>query len=170
MNIVKKIILLIIPITILLSLIAYGLQSIFNIENITYLKTITTEHGTTFQYYDWNLYVNNLKIADTIKNLFTKTLDVQAIKNSVGSFYKIWNDGYNIGDLGKTLITGFNLIGNVIILMLNVIILPIRIVVILILTILSILGINISAESEILDILKWIINDMIIPSIPISNL
>lgn len=168
MGLLKKVIFILIPITTLLCCIAFGISAIFPTENITYLQTITTETGQSYKYYNWTEWLFNFDIS-YLKEVITSTIDFSGISNAIDKFIYLWQDGYDLGDIGKTLAIGFILIGNIIIFIINLIALPLRLLFGLLLTLFNLIGINIKADSVILNFIRLFIEKAIIPSIPIPN-
>lgn len=165
MNGLKRILFRIIPFVILFSFIGYGITIIFVTENITYLSTITI-NGQTMQYFDIASYLRGITARPLIDG-FTKVFTIQPWVTQIENFSRIWENGYDLFDVVKSVVAGFLMIANFFILIYNCCTLPARMLAGLILTIFSIAGINITANTPIVTIMKSIIAYYQVPFINI---
>lgn len=151
-----------IPLTFLLCLICLGISYIFNIENLTYLHSYKNEAGLIIYDFDFMAYLDNINI-NIITRATKDTIDISKFTGMVENYKTIWENGYQIGDITTTITNGFCLIINLVILMLNIPLTIARIIAGLILTALSLLGININSDSIILKSLNNFLDFATIP-------
>lgn len=144
-----KILAKLIPFTFLLCLICFGISYIFGIENLTYLTYNTTTNEMKVYYFDFNAYTQNIDI-NILKRATNNIIDTTTFNNIVEAWKTIWQDGYNFGDLTETIVNGFIMLFNIIILLVNIPLVLLRIASGILLTGLSILGININNETGII--------------------
>lgn len=168
MEFIKKALFLFIPITMLICCMAYGIQAIFGVQGLTYLGWTSPKGDYYPNVFDFHAYLNALNFED-IRNVLTKTFDIEFIKDLMAQLKNLWNDGYNFGDIFKTIIYGFEGIIDGIILLVNSVIAILRIIVALLRIIISLCGININADVGILNILDYFVDLAQIPYIPITE-
>lgn len=151
-----------IPLIFLLCLVCLGISYIFNINGLTYLTSYKNDAGLIVYTFDFTSYFDNINI-DIIKKATKDTIDISKFTGMIENFKTIWEDGYNIGDITKTVTNGFALVINLIILIINIPLTILRILAGLLLTALSLLGININSDSIILKSLNTFLNYAVIP-------
>lgn len=144
-----KILAKLIPFTFLLCLVCFGISYIFGIENLTYLTYNTTSNGMKVYYFDFNAYTQNIDI-NILKRATSNVIDTTTFNNIVEAWKTIWEDGYNFGDITTTIVNGFIMLFNIIILLVNIPLVLLRIASGILLTGLSLLGININNETGII--------------------
>jgi len=144
-----KIFFRLIPITLLICFLCFGISYIFNIENLTYLQTLQTNNGTKVYSFDFASYVNNIDI-NILKRATQNIFDTQTFKNIIEAWTTIWEDGYNFGDLMNTIVNGFIMTIDIIMVIINIPLILLRICSGILLTGLSIIGININNETGII--------------------
>lgn len=158
-----KIFLKLIPLTLLICFICFGLTIIFDIQNLTYLSR-TTKDNITIYTFDMNQYVQNLNI-DILKRATTNTIDVETFKNVFESWGTIWDNGYDFGDIFFSLLNGFIMVFDLLIVPINLVLIVLRIIAGIMLTGLSLIGININSNGVILTTLNNILDFSKIPLI-----
>lgn len=144
-----KILAKLIPFTFLLCLVCFGISYVFGIENLTYLTYNTTNNGMKVYYFDFIAYTQNIDI-NILKRATSNVIDTTTFNNIVEAWKTIWEDGYNFGDITTTIVNGFIMVFNIIILLVNIPLVLLRIASGILLTGLSILGININNETGII--------------------
>lgn len=137
------------PIILLICFVCFGITYIFGINNLTYLNTIHTTNGTTIYTFDFSNYVNNLDI-NILKRATQNAINLNTFKNIIEAWETIWQDGYDFGDLMNTIVNGFIMVIDMTILIVNIPLIIIRICAGIILTGLSLIGINISNETGVI--------------------
>lgn len=170
MGFIKKTLFILIPITLLFCLIAYGIEVIFPGQNLTYLG-YTTPSGEYFPYvYDWKSYINNLDITKLL-NIITNATDITAFFDKVKDFMDIWQDGYDLGDGIKTIIGILILAVDLGLYVINILFsIGTKLLAGILITVLSLMGINISyGNNAVISVLIDFINIPSIPMIPIWN-
>lgn len=151
-----------IPFTFLLCLICLGISYIFNIDGLTYLYSYKNDAEMIVYDFDFTSYINNIDI-DIIKRATKDTIDISKFTGMVENYKTIWENGYQIGDITATITNGFCLIINLVILIINIPLTIARILAGVILTALSLLGININSNSIILKSLNMFLDFASIP-------
>lgn len=146
-----------IPITLLICLISFGIAQIFTTNGLTYISTITNTDGISYTKFDFAKYIKNINTT-YIKDAVTNVIDVKGLQQQLNQFKKIWNDGYDLGDGIKTIIGVIILVIDLFITFLNMLFVPIRLIAGLILTALNIVGINTNTSSPIINLLKMLLN------------
>ena len=164
----------IIPIIMLVCFVCFGITHAFNevgIENKTYLSSQTINVGTqenpqTIKYYNLDVvsYLNGVN-SNILTRSIDKVIEIDTYKQTLNSFNNIWKDGYQVGDIIRTVGNGILLVVNTIILPINILLVPIRIIAGIIITALSLVGINTSKKGIITDSLNAIIDNLAIPLI-----
>ena len=169
-----------IPLVTLICCVCLGISHAFQTQqtgNITYLtaETITINNNNTPQdttdditienyTFDFATYRQNIDI-NILKRSTTNTLDINTYTSLLNVFNEIWEDGYNFGDGVQTIINAVILAIDTVIQILNILITPIRIIAGILLTGLSLVGININARTPINTALKGILDYAAIPLI-----
>lgn len=166
MIIVKPLFTKVLPFTLLLCMICFGIDIIFPNMNVTYL-THTTINGSVLYQFDFTSYFQNLSI-DLLKKATTNLIDTETFKNIVETWKTIWEDGYDLGDMFKTIVNGFIMVIDAFLTIINLIIVILRIIIAILLLGMSVIGINISnPNSTILkalnDIVKSLTIDLVQP-------
>lgn len=164
-NFFKKVI----PIIMLICFISFGISIIFQNTDITYLKHITIDsQGNTLEHnyytFDFNSYVQNIDI-DILKRAITNIIDTESYQDVLNSWETIWTDGYQLGDIFSSIVNGFIMLIDVAITAINFLIVPIRIIAGVLLTGLSILGIDINSNGTIITSLNTLLDSATIPLI-----
>lgn len=144
-----KILAKLIPFTFLLCLVCFGISYIFGIDNLTYLTFNTTNNGMKVYYFDFNAYTQNIDI-NILKRATSNVIDTTTFNNIVEAWKTIWEDGYNFGDITESVVNGFIMVFNIIILLVNIPLVLLRIASGILLTGLSLLGININNQTGII--------------------
>lgn len=160
-----KILAKLIPIITLICFVCLGIQVLFGTEDFTYLTYKYTENGIKIYNFDLNSYVDNLNI-NIIKRATTNVIDTSAFSNLFDAWQTIWEDGYQFADLAATIANGFVMLINTVIILINIPLVILRICSGIILTGMSITGININAEGIIINALKSLLDSATIPYIP----
>lgn len=154
----QRLFLRITPIIMLICFVCLGISHTFQQEgqpNITYLtaenitidvnNTETTEDDITITNYSFDFQAYRQNINQNILKRSTQNLfNIDAYNQTFISFKNLWEDGYDIGDVFKTIINVGILIVNSIIFPINIFLLPLRITCGILLTAFSIIGINIT--------------------------
>lgn len=166
MIIVRPLFTKVLPFTLLLCMICFGIDIIFPNMNVTYL-THTTINGSALYQFDFTSYFQNLSI-DLLKKATTNLIDTETFKNIVETWKTIWEDGYDLGDMLKTIVNGFIMVIDAFLTIINLIIVILRIIIAILLLGMSVIGINISnPDSTILkalnDIVKSLTIDLVQP-------
>ena len=164
----------IIPIIMLVCFVCLGITHTFNqigAENHTYLTNETINVGTqenpnNITYYNFDVisYVNNVNI-DILKEATNKVIDTETYKDNFESFNILWNDGYQLGDVSNTILNSVILVINTLITTINLVLFPVRIIAGILLTGMSLVGINISTQGIIVNSLKALLTSLAIPLI-----
>lgn len=166
-----KILAKLIPFAFLLCLVSLGISYIFNIDGLTYLHSYKSEAGLIVYDFDFTSYFNNINI-DIIKRATQDSVDISKFTGMIENYKTIWENGYQIGDITATITNGFCLIINVLILLINIPLTLARIIAGIILTALSLLGININSDSIILKSLNTFLDfgaiDYLEPSLALT--
>lgn len=167
------------PIIMLICFICFGISYSFETagsnQQITYLthETITiddneTPNDTTDDIviddysFDFRSYRQNINI-DILKRATNNIIDIEAYKTTKDEFNNIWKNGYNPGDIVRTVGNALLLVINTLILPINIIIAPLRITSGILLTAFSIIGININNNTGIIKALNSILDNAAIP-------
>lgn len=166
------------PIITLICFICFGITHTFQQQNqqpLTYLSTeevqytIYTRDPNTQEYiqetetqeiytFDMTSYVNNLN-QNILKRATNNIFDLTAYKKTLDTFDNIWKDGYQFGDGVQTIINTGILIVNTIITIINVVITPLRLIAGIILTGLSVMGININRQTPFITAMNAILDN-----------
>lgn len=160
----------VIPIIMLLCFVAFGISIIFNNTDITYLKHITEDsngNALTHPYYEYDFasYIDNIDI-NILQRAVTNIIDTTTFTDVLNSWETIWTNGYQLGDIFASIVNGFIMLVDVLLTIINFLIVPIRIIAGILLTGLSILGIDINSNGIIITTL----NDLLdIGAIPLIN-
>lgn len=172
----------IIPLIMLICFICFGIIHIFPTENntasLTYLETQYVDKTTGETYtnpteeqknnsykmytFDMVSYTQNID-QDILKRSISGTFNLSAYDNTINRIKNIWADGYDFGDGIQTLVNGIVLVINTILLPINIILTAIRVVAGLILTGISLLGVNINRTTPILNFLTFLLDHLSIP-------
>ena len=179
----KNLFLKLTPIIFLICCICYGILHTFSSNeesNITYLHTQYVNTETYEPYvnptdeqkeqalkvykFDMVSYTQNIDQNILVRSV-QKTFNLQNYNNIIESYEVIWQDGYQIGDILKTLLNSVILVLDSIIFPINIILIPLRITAGLILTGMSIIGININKGTAIIPFLNTITDEASIPLI-----
>ena len=176
----QRLFLRITPIIMLICFVCLGITHTFQQEgqpNITYLTseviTIddnntpnnTTDDLTVRNYtYDFESYRNNLN-QNILQRSITNTIDVETYQKTTEQFNVIWADGYQFGDGVQTIVNAVILVINSLIIPINIIITPLRLTAGVLLTAMSLVGININRQTFILKALNAILDYTAIPMI-----
>lgn len=162
MIIVRPLLTKVLPFTLLLCMICFGIDIIFPNMNVTYL-THTTINGSIMYQFDFTSYFQNLSI-EPFRKATNDLIDTETFKNIVNTWKAIWEHGYDLGDISKTLVNGFIMVIDAFLTIINLIIVILRIIIALLLTGMSIIGININnPNSVILTSLNDIVESLTIP-------
>lgn len=162
MIIVRPLFTKVVPFTLLLCIVCFGIDIIFPNMNVTYL-THTTINGSVLYQFDFTSYFQNLSI-ELLRQATTDLIDTETFKNIVNAWKTIWTDGYDLGDIFKTIVNGFIMVIDAFLTIINLIIVILRIIIAILLLGMSIIGINISNEnSVILTTLNDIVASLTIP-------
>lgn len=154
----------IVPLITLICMICFGISYLFNIENLTYLETKTIGNETIHTF-NLSLYIRNLDI-NILKRAVSNVVDTETFIDIFEAWQTLWDDGYDFGDIFWSIVNGFIMVIDVILLIINIAIIPFRIIAGLLLTGMSLIGINISNEnSTILTALNTILDVATIPLI-----
>lgn len=145
----KRVIFRITPIIMLFCFVCLGISYAFNIPDLTYLTYKYTQTGTKIYYFDLSSYINNIDI-DILKKATSTLFDVKIFENIKNAFTTIWADGYQAKDILKTVGNGFIMLADTIIYAINFLLIAIRIICGILLTGMSLIGININAEGSII--------------------
>lgn len=169
MIIVKPLLTKILPFTMLLCIICFGIDIIFPNMNVTYL-THTTINGSVLYQFDFTSYIQNLSI-ELIRKATSNLIDADTFKEIVDEWKLIWVDGYQFGDVFKTLVNGFIMVIDAFLTFINLIIVVIRIIIAILLMGLSLIGININNPNSLIlktlnDIVETLTINLIHPFIP----
>ena len=166
------------PIMLLICCICFGISHTFQKEgqlDITYLTTETINIGTeeepenkTIYVFDMPTYVKNID-QHILSRSIEHTVDLQAYQNLQKRFNQIWEDGYQFGDIFNTILNAVLLGINTLILPINIILVPLRVASAIILTGMSLVGINTDHGIFIVPILNFIVDNLAIPYIGITN-
>ena len=170
-NFFKKII----PIIMLVCFVSLGITKSFEalgIENLTYLSQETINVGTeenpqNFEYYnlDVNGYMQGME-TNILERAVSNVFDVDTYSRVLNTFNQIWADGYQFFDGIFTLINAIILVIDSMIMPINALLVLCRVGCALILTGLTIVGININAGGVITTALFAIVDHLAIPLIP----
>lgn len=168
------------PIITLICFVSIGIMNIFNNENLTYLSSEYIDKDTGQIYtnptneqrensyhlytFDVRSYANNID-QDVLARSIENTLDIQTYNRVLGKFNEIWDDGYQLFDGVSTIINVGILIVDTLILPINIVITPLRLCSGILLTCMSLIGININANTTINTMLNGILDYAIIPLI-----
>lgn len=171
----------IIPLITLVCCLCYGIIHIFDKDNNHNLTYLTASYYNTETYekienpneeekqnaelvyeFDMVAYTQNIDI-DIIKRSIQRVIDLQAYQKTVEKFETIWNDGYQVGDISKTLLNSISMILNTTILIINAVLYPIRVIAGILLTSMSLIGININNGIVIIPFLKFVLDKLAIP-------
>lgn len=138
----------IIPFATLICFVCFGITIVFNIDNLTYLsqQTIGTQ---TLYVFDFQHYISNIDI-NILQRATNNVIDVEPFQNIINRWEELWADGYDVGDIVISIINGFTFIANIVILIVNLILLIPKIASGILLTALSLMGINIDNEQSII--------------------
>ena len=174
----QRLFLRITPIIMLICFICFGITHTFQEEgqpNITYLTHETIEviadnpltqenEQVTIENYnfDFKSYRENIDI-NILKRATNNIIDIEAYQKTKDEFNNIWKNGYNAGDIVRTIGNASLLIINTLILPINILIAPLRIISGILLTAFSILGININRQTPIINVLNSILDNAAIP-------
>lgn len=162
MIIVKPLLTKVLPFTMLLCIICFGIDIIFPNMNITYL-THTTINGSVLYQFDFTSYFQNISI-ELFRKATNDLIDTESFKNIINAWKTIWQDGYQFGDVFKSMVNGFIMVIDAVLTIINLIIVILRIIIALLLTGISIIGININnPNSVILTTLNSIVDSLTIP-------
>lgn len=177
----KRLVFKLTPIIMLICFICIGITHTFSRENdtqsLTYLTnetitindngTETTEDDIKIENYTFNFtaYRQNIN-ANKLFEATTNVIDLQAFNNQYSTFNIIWADGYQIGDIIKTIGNAVLLLININLVAINIILMPIRIISAILITSFSLIGININrTEGVIIPFLNGVISYLTIPLI-----
>lgn len=156
MIIIRPLFTKVLPFTMLLCIVCFGIDIIFPNMNITYL-THTTINSSVLYQFDFTSYFQNLSI-ELLRKATSDMIDTETFKNIVETWKTIWTDGYDLGDIFKTVVNGFIMVIDAFLTIINLIIVILRIIIALLLLGMSIIGINISnPNSTILTALNDIV-------------
>lgn len=168
----------ILPIMMLICFISFGILNTFQTEgqaNLTYLTQETYNIGTEenpeykeLYTFDTKSYAENIN-QDILNRSLDHVLTLEAYQLTLNKFQQIWDDGYNLFDISRTIANGVVLIINTIILPINILLIPLRIISGIILTGMSIVGINVNNGRFICPVLIFIIDKLAIPFIQPEN-
>lgn len=187
----KHLLFRVIPLITLICFVCFGITYTFQQQDqtpITYLETNyydksngfviidnpteeQKEADTTLKVYEFNFtdYRNNIN-QNILKRAVEHTLTLEAYQWTLEQFDEIWQDGYQIFDVSKTIANGVVLIINTLILPINILLVPLRIIAGLLLTGMSIIGININNGIIITPILTFILDKLAVPFIAPNSL
>lgn len=166
----QKFFLKITPIIMLICFVCFGISHTFNAgnNNITYLtqETIQIDENTSIDQYkfDFRSYADNIDIS-ILKRSTNQIIDIDTWQSTINSYNILWQDGYDIGDISQTILNSGILIIDGIIQFINITLVPWRIISGILLTGLSIIGININKETIIHNTLNSILDYAQIPLI-----
>lgn len=176
----QRLFLKITPIIMLICFICFGITHAFQEErqpNITYLTHETIEviadnpvteqnEQVTIENYnfDFQSYRDNIDI-DILKRATTNVIDVKSYKDTLDEFNNIWEDGYQFGDGIQTIVNAVILVINTLIMPINIIIAPVRVIAGILLTGISLVGIDINRNTAIITSLNAILDNLAIPLI-----
>lgn len=167
------------PIVMLICCICFGITYTFDrneTQNITYLthetivvndrNTTTTADDITIDNYtfDFTSYRQNLDI-QILQRATQNVIDIDSYNNVIQNFNRIWQDGYQFGDGIQTIVNALILVIDSIIFPINIFLTPLRIIAGIFLTTFSILGINITRNTPIINMLNGILDNAAIPLI-----
>lgn len=155
----------IIPFATLLCFVCFGITIVFNVNNLTYL-TQRTINGQTMYYFDFIHYIDNVDI-EILQRATDNVIDTTPFQNIIDRWEELWADGYDVGDIVISIINGFTFIANIVILLINLILLIPKLIAGILLTALSLMGINIDNEQSI--ILTGLNTFLDISGIPMIN-
>lgn len=180
MNGLYRLFLKITPIIMLICFICFGITHTFQAEgtNLTYLQTEYIDRTTyeeienpteqqkadSLKLYtlDTQSYMQNINV-NILKRSVTNVIDLDKYNQTLNTFNLIWSDGYQFLDGIQTIINAIILAINTIIIPINIIITPLRITAGILLTALTISGININNNTPILNLLNTILDQTAIP-------
>ena len=177
----KRLVFRLTPIIMLICFICIGITHVFTRPNqtqpLTYLtyQTITVDDRGTIETtdditinnytFDFETYRSNIS-TDLLVESLQNVLDLTAYTNTLANFSLLWEDGYQVGDILKTILNGVILIVNTIFVIINIFIMPLRILTAILLVALSLVGININrTEGIIIPFLNIIVSKATIPLI-----
>lgn len=158
----QRLFLRITPIIMLICFVCLGISHAFQQEgqpNITYLtteiitlddnNTETTEDDITITNYkfDFRSYTQNID-NDILKRATENVFNIDDYNKNVAVFNLIWNDGYDFGDGIQTIVNAVILVINSLLTLFNILLTPIRITAGIIITALSILGIDVTKNQN----------------------
>ena len=164
----------ILPIITLICFICFGISYTFETQqtgSITYLsKEVITlnDNGTpettddlTIEQYQFDMvtYTENID-QDILKRSTTKVFQLQTYQAVLDTFNSIWENGYNAGDVMNTVLNASILIIDTLILPINIVLVPLRITAGILLTAFSILGINVSKQTTIINALNFLVDKL----------
>lgn len=178
-NLFKKII----PIITLICFVCFGITTAIKTQNNVQLTYLTEEYynKTTFEkinnptqqekqnaekfyHFDMVEYANNLDI-NIITTATQNVIDIEAYKNTSAKITGLWTNGYQIGDITKTILNAIILVIDTLIVAINIAFLPLRLIAGILLTAMSLIGINISKGIVLIPFLKIVLNNFAIPLI-----
>lgn len=179
----KHLLFRLIPIITLICFICFGISYTFehdNNYNLTYLEIHyydksnnfeeidnptqeQIESNDTYKAYEINMrdYIDNIN-QNILTRSVTQTLDLERYETQLNKFKAIWDDGYQLFDVLKTIANGIVTVINSIILPINILLVPIRIISGLLLTGMSLVGININNGIIIIPVLNFILDQLAI--------
>lgn len=164
MIIVRPLFTKVLPFTMLLCIVCFGIDIIFPNMNVTYL-THTTINGSVLYQFDFTSYFENLSI-ELLRQATSDAIDTETFSNIVETWKTIWTNGYDLGDIFKTLVNGFIMVVDALLTIINLIIVILRIIVAILLLAMSVIGININNQnSVILETLRNIVASLTIDQV-----
>lgn len=186
----KHLLFRVIPLITLICFVCFGITHAFQQQDeapITYLETNyydksngfviienpteeQKEADTTLKVYEFNFtaYRNNID-QNILKRSVENTLTLEAYQWTLEQFNKIWDDGYQLFDVTKTIANAIVLVINTLILPINILLIPLRIISGILLTGISLIGININNSTIVAPILIFILDKLTIPFIQPNN-
>ena len=177
----KRILFRMIPFILILCFVAYGIEilnalSPNHINQLTYLQekiVYDSNNVEVYRYYEYDFatYLRNITIQPfvTVLNQFISFQTFRDLKTVVED---IWADGYNALDVSKSIVNILVGVGNAIITLVNVVLVPLRFIAAILVVGLSITGINTDITQNTNPVnqgLWYMINNPIIPTIPYWN-
>ena len=163
------------PIIMLICCICFGITHAFSNsseQNVTYLNQITENVGTqenpnniTYYYFDVDSYIQNAN-ANILKRSINSSVNVTSWTANIDAFSILWDNGYNVGDVTMSIVNGLLLVVNGLITTINILFVPFRLSFAVLLTGISIMGININRDTPIFRTFNTIIDNTAIPVIP----
>lgn len=166
----------ILPIIMIICFICLGITHIFKPtpnRQLTYLTQETihsdiTNTDTTFYKFDTNAYMSNIT-SNTLKESLNLEDSFSTYQQVLRTFGLIWADGYQIGDIIKTIGNAVILLIDTLIMPINFILIPIRISMAILLTTLSLIGINTGYKVGLIKFITVLATEIEIPLLSMKN-